>query len=114
MAAYYPKYNYEIDNEEDIKDDNGQTLQTLQDYLDDRADFVTLAMDKKLKLPYGTPVCIPELNEHFGHKIRFEIRDSGSDLDNMGFHRVDVCVRSEIDSYDKYVNRKVTLIIEEY
>lgn len=69
-------------------------------------------MDDQLNIPYGTPVCIPELNEHYGHRLRFEVRDSSSNLNGEGFNRADVCVRSEIDSYDLNVNKKVTLVFE--
>lgn len=71
--------------------------------------FVTLSMDEKLGLVYGTKVCIPELNQHFGHRILLEVRDSSSDLYGSGYKRAEVCVRSEIDSYDVSVNRKVTM-----
>lgn len=69
-------------------------------------------MDAKLGIPYGTKICIPELNKHFGHRLKFEVRDSGSDLIGMGYLRADVFVRTEIDSYDSMVNRKATLVFE--
>lgn len=81
--------------------------------MDDRSEFVTVSMDQNLQIPYGTPVCIPELNLHFGHRIRFEVRDSSSDLDGTGFTRADICVRSEVDSYDRAVNKEVTLVFDE-
>lgn len=67
-------------------------------------------MDDELGVPYGTEICIPELNRHYGHRIRFEVRDTSSDLKGSGYSRVDVCVRSEMDSYDISVNRKVTVV----
>lgn len=70
-------------------------------------------MDQKLKIPYGTSVCIPELNKHYGHRIRIQVRDTSSDLKGMGFKRADICVRSETDSYDLTVNRKITLVFED-
>lgn len=69
-------------------------------------------MDENLGIPYGSPVCIPELNEHFGHRIRLQVRDSSSDLYRKGYKRADICVRSEMDSYDVTVNRKITLVFE--
>lgn len=72
---------------------------------------MTLAMDKILKIPYGTKVCIPELNEHFGHKILVEVRDTSFELTGSGLSRAEICVRTEIDSYDKIVNRFVTLVL---
>lgn len=81
-----------------------------QEYIDNRAEFVTLAMDENLKIPYGTRVCIPELNKHFGHRIILEVRDSSFDLKGSSYSRADICVRTEIDSYDEVVNRFVTLV----
>ncbi|KAJ3658748.1 hypothetical protein Zmor_010469 [Zophobas morio] len=109
LTAYYPDYN---DDEHDsgYLDIKGKNLRTLQDYLDNRADFVTLAMDENLDIPYGTRTCIPELNLHFGHRIILEVRDSSSDLKGSGYKRADICVRSEIDSYDITVNKRVTLV----
>lgn len=78
--------------------------------MDDRVDFITLAMDKDLHLPYGTPVCIPELNKHFGRKLKIQVRDKGSDLTGKQYSRADICVRTETDSYDNAVNRIVTLV----
>lgn len=69
-------------------------------------------MDEQLNIPYGTPVCIPELNLHFGHKIQTQVRDSSCEVCGMGFKRADICVRSEVDSYDITVNRFVTLVFE--
>lgn len=83
-----------------------------KDYLDDRTEYVTLSMDAKLGIPYGSRVCVPELNKHFGHRIRLQVRDSSTDLDGMGYRRADICVRSEMDSYDGAVNREVTLVFE--
>lgn len=78
--------------------------------MDDRSNYVTLGMDEQLGIPYGTKVCIPELNEHFGHRIRLEVRDTSFDLYGLGYTRADICVRTEIDSYDITVNRLVTLV----
>ncbi|XP_060531994.1 uncharacterized protein LOC132705425 isoform X3 [Cylas formicarius] len=109
LTAYYPDYA-DQDKEYGYQDKRGKKLRTLQDYLDDRADYVTLSMDEKLGVPYGTEVCIPELNRHFGHRVRLEVRDSSYDLYGEGYSRADICVRSEIDSYDESVNKVVTLI----
>ncbi|VEN33833.1 unnamed protein product [Callosobruchus maculatus] len=81
-----------------------------EDYIDNRAEYVTLSMDEGLGIPYGTKVCIPELNGHFGHRIVLEVRDSSFDLSGSGYSRADICVRSEIDSYDAIVNRVVSLV----
>ncbi|CAG9770432.1 unnamed protein product [Ceutorhynchus assimilis] len=109
LTAYYPDYT-DSDNEYGYRDKKGRKLMTLQDYLDDRTEYVTLGMDEKLGIPYGTKVCIPELNEHFGHRIRLEVRDSSYDLYAQGYSRADICVRSELDSYDNSFNKEITLV----
>lgn len=68
-------------------------------------------MDESLKIPYGTKACIPELNQHFGHRVVFEVRDTSSDLNGSKYKRADICVRTEIDSYDISVNRMATLYL---
>ncbi|KAF7274600.1 uncharacterized protein LOC143190603 [Rhynchophorus ferrugineus] len=109
LTAYYPDY-INLDNEYGFQDKQGRKLKTLQDYLDDRSNYVTLGMDEQLGIPYGTKVCIPELNKHFGHRIRLEVRDTSFDLYGLGYNRADICVRTEIDSYDITVNRLITLV----
>lgn len=69
-------------------------------------------MDEKLQIPYGTNVCIPQLNQHFGHRIRIQVRDTSSDLTGTGYTRADICVRSETDSYDIILNEVVTLVFD--
>ncbi|XP_050300126.1 uncharacterized protein LOC126738732, partial [Anthonomus grandis grandis] len=109
LTAYYPDY-IDADRELGYQDKKGRKLKTLQDYLDDRSTFVTLSMDDRLGIPYGAKVCIPELNKHFGHRIRLEVRDTSYDLLGQGYSRADICVRTEIDSYDISVNKQVTLV----
>ncbi|KRT78150.1 hypothetical protein AMK59_8101, partial [Oryctes borbonicus] len=110
LTAYFP--SYDEDYEDGLLDMKGVPLRTLQDFLDDRNQYVTLAMDKKLRIPYGSPICIPELNQHFGHRIRIQVRDTSSELTGTGYSRADICVRSETDSYDKNFNKHVTLVFE--
>lgn len=111
LTAFYPTLDIE-NSDEDYFDVNGMKLLTLQDYLDDRTDYITISMDAKLAIPYGTNACIPEFNQHFNKHINFEIRDSGSNVYEQGYNRVDICVRSEADSYDHIVNLfNATLVI---
>ncbi|XP_012282590.1 uncharacterized protein LOC105700904 isoform X1 [Orussus abietinus] len=131
LTAYYPIYD--SPNSSDYLDIRGKKLRSLQvrcsatfhrifnfsqffgtllciqDYIDGRGEYVTGAMDSSLNLVYGTPICIPELNEHFGRQIPIQVRDRGSNLDGKEFSRLDICVRSEVDSYDNCVNRLVTV-----
>lgn len=82
-----------------------------QDFLDDNIDYVTVSMDEDLQIPYGTRICIPELNAHYRRRINFQIRDTGSNVKGQGYRRVDVCVRSEAESYDHAVNLKRATIV---
>ncbi|KAF5306992.1 hypothetical protein FQR65_LT07215 [Abscondita terminalis] len=108
LAAYFP--SDEDDDDKIYSDIKGKKLRSLQEYLDNRSDYISLAMDESLGIPYGTKVCIPEMNKHFGYYLNFEVRDNGTDLLGMGYQRADVFVRSEMDSYDAVVNKKVTLV----
>ncbi|XP_066145538.1 uncharacterized protein [Euwallacea fornicatus] len=109
LTAYYPDYS-DSDHGFAYEDKRGKKLKTLQDYLDNRSEYVTISMDDRLGIPYGTKICIPELNKHYGHRIRLEVRDSSYDLMGQGYSRADICVRTEIDSYDGGVNREITLV----
>lgn len=81
-----------------------------QEFLSNRTNYVTVSVDRSLRLPYGTRLCIAPLNRHFGRHIRFEVRDSSQDLQGAGFGQVEICVRTETDSYEDIVNlSKVTL-----
>ncbi|XP_048267269.1 uncharacterized protein LOC105666395 isoform X2 [Bombus terrestris] len=114
LAAYYPVFD--SDNEFDYLDARTRKLRNLQDYLDDRAEFVTVSMDLDSGIPYGTKLCIPELNEKFLRPIPLQARDK-SRYDDVGknspdFSHVDICVRTEQDTYDNSVNGIVTLYAE--
>ncbi|XP_034950991.1 uncharacterized protein [Chelonus insularis] len=109
LAAYYPDYS--SDNSLDYLDMRGKKLNTLQDFIDGREAYVTAAMDLIPDVPYGTKICSPELNEHFGMHIPIQVRDYNNDLKGNGFSRLDLCVRSESDSYDVAVNKIITIYI---
>lgn len=74
-------------------------------------DYVTVSMDEDLRIPYGTRICIPELNAHYNRRINLQIRDSASNVKGHGYRRVDICVRSEADSYDQIVNLKRVSVV---
>ncbi|XP_015605083.1 uncharacterized protein LOC107272429 isoform X2 [Cephus cinctus] len=109
LTAYYP--DFASDDEHDYLDMRGKKLRTLQNYLDGRDEYVTVAMDFSTHLPYGTRICVPELNEHFGKRIPLQVRDFGANLRGSEFTRLDICVRNEGDSYDNAVNRLVTVYV---
>ncbi|KOX70642.1 hypothetical protein WN51_03700, partial [Melipona quadrifasciata] len=113
LAAYYPVFD--SDNESDYLDARMKKLRTLQDYLDERAEFVTVSMDLDSGIPYGTKLCIPELNAKFLRNIPLQARDkshySNVKTNSPDFSHVDICVRTEEDTYDNSVNRVVTLYV---
>ncbi|XP_066603433.1 uncharacterized protein [Prorops nasuta] len=108
LAAYSP--DYDSDDESEYQDFKRKKLRTLQEFIDGRAKYVTVAMDLSA-LPYGSPICIPELNEHFGRRINLQARDYDWSFNKTGFSRLDICVRSVMDTYDKAVNRAVTIYV---
>ncbi|MFZ9519614.1 MAG: hypothetical protein ACO3A4_03975 [Silvanigrellaceae bacterium] len=75
------------------KDRCGRPLSTLVDYLNGRADFVSVAMDS-MALPYGTVLRIPEIETRFALKqpIPFKVVDTGSAFIGRGLARMDICV----------------------
>ncbi|XP_054285538.1 uncharacterized protein LOC129002051 [Macrosteles quadrilineatus] len=110
LSAYFPVFD--SDDIADYTDRAGTKLHSLQEFLDGRSPYVTASMDRGLNLPYGTALCIPELNRHYRRRINIEVRDTHADLDGFGTSKVVICVRSVADSYDLAVNRPVSLIIE--
>nr|XP_040229592.2 uncharacterized protein LOC120953581 [Anopheles coluzzii] len=110
LTAYHPQFD--SDRKRDYLDAQHRKLYTLQEYLDNRAPYVTVGMDPDLQLPYGKEACIPELNRHFRRAIRLQVRDTHVDLRGGGYRRVDLCVRTQEDSYDDIVNMlQVTLVL---
>ncbi|KOC65529.1 hypothetical protein WH47_00499, partial [Habropoda laboriosa] len=113
LAAYYP--NFDSDDVSDYLDVRMKKLRTLQDFLDGRGEFVTVSMDLDGGIPYGTKLCIPQLNEKFQRQIPLQARDR-SHYDDVktsspDFSHLDICVRTEEDTYDNSVNGIVTLYV---
>ncbi|XP_014241392.1 uncharacterized protein LOC106662097 [Cimex lectularius] len=107
LVPYYIDYltdDYPIDM-------HNHMLSSLQDFLYKDFKYVTLAVDHKLHLPYGTKVCIPAMNHHYLKFINFEIRDTSEELDSRGYEQFNVFVSSKKDTYDKVMNRDVGLFI---
>ncbi|KAG6800338.1 hypothetical protein HZU73_04334 [Apis mellifera caucasica] len=113
LTAYYPVFD--SDNESDYLDVKMKKLRTLQDFLDGRTEFVTVSMDLDSGIPYGTKLCIPELNAKFLRQIPLQARDRSHYNDvktnSPDFSHVDICVRTEEDTYDNSVNGIVTLYV---
>lgn len=91
-------------------DRRGKKLRTLQDFVDGRATYVSVAMDSRA-LPYGRAICIPALNESYGKAIDFRVVDTGGAFKNKGTTRLDICTRSRSDAFKKNVNRKLEIVV---
>ena len=92
-----------------FKDRRGNKLNTLQDFLAGKADYVSVAMDKNLALDYGTKLRIPELEKKYGKQIEFRVVDTGGHFKNKGYTRIDICVKDREASLESTINGTLTL-----
>ncbi len=90
-------------------DRRGNKLNTLQDYLAGKAPFVSVAMDKNMKIPYGTKLRIAELEKKYGRPIEFRVVDTGGAFTGRGTGRIDICTGGRRDSLDPTINGPLTL-----
>jgi hypothetical protein len=119
----------------------GKQLHTVQDFVEGKAPYVSVSMDRNLAEQkfYQPAGCdpnkaarlrIPELEQAYnhGHFIDFRLVDTGSTSEFIGYGRVDICVQRGKDSpsdteskrvadilqytHEKSVNGQVTLIFE--
>jgi uncharacterized protein YgiM (DUF1202 family) len=104
-TAYYP-YNNAMEG--GFYDRIGEPLTTLEDFLDGKVGYVSVAMDKKA-FKYGTFFRIPELEKKYNRVILFKVVDTGSAFFGKGSSRIDICVSNEKASYNKTVNGPLTL-----
>ncbi|VDI03018.1 Hypothetical predicted protein [Mytilus galloprovincialis] len=88
----------------------GHPLHTLQDFLEGKAQWVSVAMDRYAHILYGKSLCIPQLNHKYNRVIPFKVVDSGSAVDHKGYGRIDICTRSQHDSYDSTINGPLTFV----
>ena len=84
----------------------GRKLNTLDDYMNWKANEVSVAMDR-LALPYGTLIRIPAIEKRLNvaDPIPFRIVDTGSAFQGKGLSRLDICVGHSQDTIysSKYV-----------
>jgi 3D (Asp-Asp-Asp) domain-containing protein len=92
-----------------FKDRMGKPLHTLQDFLNGKAPYVSVAMDSKA-FPYGTKLRIPELEKKYGRPIEFRVVDTGGAFKGKGTSRIDICTANRKASLDPTVNGKLTLV----
>jgi hypothetical protein len=93
-------------------DRRGAPLRTLQDFLEGKAEYVSVAMDSEA-FPYGTEIMIPELESQYRRFIPFRVVDTGSAFKGRGKGRIDICVRDRKASWDDTINGPLTLIVFE-
>jgi hypothetical protein len=90
-------------------DRKGKKLNTLQDFLEGRAPFVSVAMDHTAGIPYGQPLRIAELERKYGRQIPFRVVDTGGAFKGRGTSRIDICTRNKQASLDPTINGPLTL-----
>jgi len=105
-TGYYP------DNsamEGGFVDMRGHKLNTLQDFLSGKAPYVSVAMDSKAGIPYGTKLRIAELEKKYGRPIEFRVVDTGGAFQGKGKSRIDICTANQKASLDPTINGPLTL-----
>lgn len=105
-TSYYP-HNSAMEG--GYFDRKGRRLHTLQDYLEGRAPYVSVAMDTNA-FKYGQKLRIPELEQKYGRSIDFRVVDTGGAFRGRGTSRIDICTRNYGTSVDPSVNRNLTII----
>lgn len=105
-SGYYP---YHSKMEGGFTDRHGKPLHTLQDFLDKKAKYVSVAMDKYLPIKYGTKLRIPELDKKYNREIEFRVVDTGDAFDHKGYTRIDICTRNHHASVEATINGELTL-----
>jgi peptidoglycan hydrolase-like protein with peptidoglycan-binding domain len=73
----------------------GQTICTLEKFLDGACPYVSVAIDPRLRVPDGTPVRIPEIDAAAGRPVLLRIVDTGSPRYFKGTGHVDVATDSD-------------------
>ena len=100
-----------------FKDRRGKDLQTLQDYLSGKSKYVSVAMDKNAKIPYGKGLHIKELDRKYADTLKklgkehidFRVVDTGGAFTNKGTGRIDIATANRKASLDPTINGPLTL-----
>lgn len=92
------------------QDRHGYPLCTLQQFLDGRAPYVSVAMDRAA-FKYGTALRIPELERKYRRRITFLVCDTGGAFAGKGTGRIDICCADKRQANSEIGNMlPVTLI----
>lgn len=105
-TGYYPD---DSPLEGGFVDCKGKPLCTLQGFLAGKDPYVSVAMDKNLKIPYGTVLWIPGFDLKYKRPIVFRVVDNGGAFVGKGWSRMDICTASKKDSEDNFLNKRHTI-----
>lgn len=110
-TGYYPADDPVQGGFVDMQD---KPLCTLQDHVEGKVPYVSLAFDIELYrtgvITYGDVFSIPELDTKYGKHLTFKSVDTGSAFTGKKFTRIDICCKTRDDTYEPWVNQIVTLI----
>lgn len=87
----------------------GNPLHTLQDVIADQSPYVSCAMDSDV-FPYGTRLCIPEMDALFKKPIEFRVVDTGQAFEGKGTARIDICCADKAASELDMVNKELLIV----
>lgn len=105
-TGYFPDSSEMEGGFVDMRD---RPLQTLQQYLAGQASYVSVAMDKGV-FPYGTELCIPQLEQKYNMQIPFRVVDTGGAFMGQGTSRIDICTANSAASMDSTINGALQLV----
>ncbi|MBX3168644.1 MAG: hypothetical protein KF760_14605 [Candidatus Eremiobacteraeota bacterium] len=113
-TGYYPS-NSKMEG--GFNDRKGNKLATLQDFLEGKSKYVSVAMDKNQKIPYGKGLNIKELDQKYAEQLKklgkehidFRVVDTGGAFTNKGTGRIDIATRDRKASLDPTINGPLTL-----
>lgn len=111
LTGYFPppKWWYKSKNEAKMegwsRDKTGKPLYTLEQYLQWKAPYVSIAGHKSI--PYGTRVRLANLEAQYGRPIECRVVDTWSAFNKQApFSKLDVCVRGKESSHSFLVNTR--------
>lgn len=93
------------------QDRYGKPLQTLQQFLSGKSQYVSAAMDEKLGA-VKRKICSPELNAAFGKALKLYVVDTGQAFTGRGWARIDVANDNQAGAQSPKLNRSDLSLIE--
>lgn len=102
LSAYFPPGKKGYATPQEARQEGGpvdvheRPLRTLQEFIEGRALYVSVAADLRV-LKYGTILSIPHLDAAYneGQPILFIVVDTGSAFTGRGMERLDICVEGK-------------------